>query len=171
MATVEASPLERVKADLAVYLEMIEQADAGKLDLKRELTQNLLPMIGGLVDAINVEVQDIADEVADQGEQIDQIEAGISEFLLPESAAKIAGFVELSRAVTDELEQLLPKADDLTKKKLRMLIKNQRQGAEIIKMLVTELVAPDDDDRDDPDETATDAPAPTDDTDDDQEEG
>lgn len=151
--------LAEVKADTKVVRDQLLKLVGEQLTpeaLKHELTENVLPLFEGLVDAVTEELTDIADEVADQGDALDTLIDASGDVLHPESAAKIVGLAEVGKALADELEKLLPKADDLQKKRLRQLVKSYRQGAEVVIAMVNEITLEDDDE----DDEAVEAPPP-----------
>lgn len=134
--------LDEVKADCRLVREQLMKLTGEALTIeaiKHELTENLLPLFEGFIDATVEELDEMSTDVADQGEALDALMDGTGDMLQPETGAKLIGFIELSKAVAAELTALLPKVDDLAKKRVRVLLKNFDQAVTLVTNVVTEI--------------------------------
>lgn len=135
--------LQELKADAKLLREgYAALKDSSTLDPKHELAENILPLFEGLCDAIQELNDELADEVADQGEALDELVDQTGDVLHPETSTKILGVIEIGKVIAHELEALLAKGDDVTKKRVRALIKTYRQGAEVINEIIAEITMP-----------------------------
>jgi hypothetical protein len=131
--------LAELRADAKLVRERLAaQAD---IDIKHELTENVLPLFEALVDAIH---GDVVEPLADLEETVDQIVDQSSDVLHPETAARIAGVIELGKSLAGELEALLSagKVDDVSKKRIKQLVRTYRQGAEVAGNIIAEITIP-----------------------------
>lgn len=145
--------LDRVAADAVLVRKRLAKLDPSKIDLKTELADNLYPILEGLVDAVKKRLADVEDEVADLGEQVDEMNDQVGEVLHPETAGQIVEVFTLGDLLASELEQLMPKLDDLTKKRVRQIVKSYRQGVVVISQVLAEITMPVNPDASPPQET------------------
>lgn len=122
-------------ADLskASTLEGVATLDQLKAWLRAELVDNVYPMFEGVVAAVQEDIEPALDELA---EAVDELMDQADEILHPPSAAKIIGVFELGKALAVELEALIARADDVTRKRVGDLIKLYRQSAEVASEMV-----------------------------------
>lgn len=133
--------LQEIKADARVLGERLQKMPIVDIDFRHELTENVLPLFEGLCNALEEEV---VVRVDDLEEAIDELMDQSTDVLHPETSAKIIGVVEFGKQLATELEQLIAKGklDDLTKKRVKDLVKTYRQGAQIVTDIVTEITIP-----------------------------
>lgn len=142
--------LAEVKADAVLAREqLLKMTDLDPIKLRTQLTENILPLFEGLVDAVAEELGAMGGDIDELDQVVEQLIDETGEIISPETGAKIVGLVEIGKVLADELEGLLAKVDDLSKKRVRQLIKSYRQGAQIVAELVTELVDTGSEDDDD----------------------
>lgn len=135
--------LAEFKADAKLARERILGLTNSEIDLKHELTENILPLFEAMCDAIDEDVvadldglSDAVDELIDQAEDV----------LHPETAAKLMGVLELGKLLAKELQAVLPRCDEVTRKRGKALIKGYLQGFEVMKAEITEITIPDEPD-------------------------
>lgn len=150
MATEQQQPgLAEAMADIQVVREQLVKGGGGdesKFEPWRaELLNNILPLIEGIASAAQKEVDELDDVIEDMGNAVDELIENKGEILLPETAAKIAGVLECGKLITDELEKLVPKLDDVAKRKCKELIKMYRQGVAMVVKDLQEITVPDED--------------------------
>jgi len=125
--------IAELKADAKIYLERIGTIEPAKLDLKTELKENIIPLFQSLFDYEEERDDEVALELADLAEAVDELIDQSDEILHPETSAKIVGVVELGKIVAAELDGLSNMiTDDMRRRKLRAMIASYRQGAEIV---------------------------------------
>lgn len=149
-----------LKADAKLLREGYQALkDSSTLDARYELAENILPLFEGLCDAVDEKLADVEEEIADQGEALDELIDQSSDVLHPETATKILGVFEIGKLLANELERAIAKGDDVTKKRVRELIKTYRQGAEVMSEVITEITMPIE--PDDPEEVGEPGEKPT----------
>lgn len=131
--------LAEVKADVQLAREQLLKLPLDKFNAKQELTENVLPLFESICTAIEEEFGELAEELADQGEAIDELIDQSGDVLHPDTTAKIIGVFEVGKALAAELEQALPKLDDLAKKRIRQIIKTYRQGVQVVSNELAEI--------------------------------
>ncbi len=128
--------LSELRADARLVRERISKLSASQLDVKAELIDNVLPLFEGLCDAIQ---EGVETEVAELANAVDEMMDLAEDVLHPETSAQIVAVIEVGKLLANELEQLLPKLDDVGKKRVRAQVHAYRQGAEIVGDLITEI--------------------------------
>src|SRR5262245_59224160 len=112
----EQPGLDEAIADIQVVREQLMKgggADESKFEPWRaELLNNILPLIEGIAAGARNEIDDLDGALEEVGAAVDEMIDNKGEILLPETAAKIGGVLECGKLLCDELEKLLPKADD-----------------------------------------------------------
>lgn len=111
-----------------------------EIDVKFELTENILPLFEAMCEA--AAEQDA--EIEGLGEAVDELIDQTEDVLHVETAAEIMKVLELGVLLATELEAVLPRVDDLKKKKIRALIKGYLVGKENVENIITEITVPDD---------------------------
>ena len=131
----ETDELSRVGADIVLVRKRIAKLD--KIDAKAELADNVLPLLEGLVAAVRSRMGDLAANVQNLADDIDEIES--SEVVHYETTAKIVEVIALGEVIDAELEQLAGKSDDVTKKRVAALVQTYRQGSVLIGQMLAEI--------------------------------
>jgi hypothetical protein len=146
--------LAEVKADIQLARDQI--AAASTIDeLKQQLTDNLFPLLEGFVDATNDGFGEIGGVLDSHEEEIKRIgDDGIEDVLFPETLGEILAVFDQGRQLATELENLMKKADELTKKRVNGLIKAYRKNALVTQEMLTEITIPLDPEDEEPDQKA-----------------
>lgn len=132
--------IAELKADAKIYLERLGTIEPDKLDLKTELRDNVIPLFQGLCQHVEQQEAEIALELADLADAVDELIDQSDEILHPETSAKIVGVVELGKIVAAELDSLTNMVtDDMRRRKLRAMIASYRQGAEIVIDMIQQM--------------------------------
>lgn len=142
----EAAPVSKhseSKNDIDSYLSSLV-ASTEPLDLRRELVDNLLPLLMSMIDgSAKVEaLEEMGEAVADLEDAVDQLIDGSEEILHPESAIKIAGMIEIGKILANELEGMLKRvkvSDQNHLRRMRDAIAAFRQGSEVVEDLLEEI--------------------------------
>lgn len=136
--------LAELRADAKLERERIAALPMDQFDAKRELTENILPLLEGLAEAI-AQDNEARDEVIESlAQDVDDLVDQSGDVLHPETTAKILGMFEAGKLLANELEKAINKFDDVTKKRIRFLIRSYRQGVEVVGSIVQEItMAPD----------------------------
>jgi hypothetical protein len=116
------------------------KADAKLLREQNPAHADIYAMFEGMIeaaeetDAVVEDLSDAVDELIDQNGDV----------LHPETAAKVIGLVELGKLLAKELDAALVKFkfDDLSKKRIRQMVKAYRAGAEIVGEIIAEVTLP-----------------------------
>lgn len=142
--------LSELRADAQLVIERLSKLPAASFDAKAELTDNILPLLIGITEAIQ---EGLEAEVADLADAVDELIDQTGDVLHPETAQKIVAVLEVGQMMSLELEALLKsgKVDDVKKKKIATMIHAYRQGAKIVGEIVVEITMldePDDPDQD-----------------------
>lgn len=133
--------LAETQADIKMARDQI--AAVTTLDeLKTQLLDNVLPLMDGIVDSTREEfarhgevLQSVVDEVDTMVDESDDI-------LQPETTGEILAVLELGKVLANELETLLKKADEITKKRVAPILKAYRQGAIVLGEKLAEITIP-----------------------------
>jgi len=133
--------LPEVRAELKLLRDQYA-ATEDAIDVKRELAENLLPLFDLLCAAIASDQDEIRDELGDIGAAVDDLIDDTGDVLTPETTTKIVGVLEVGKLLTKELVALLPKLDDVGKKRVAALVKTYRTGTEVVIALLTEITLP-----------------------------
>jgi hypothetical protein len=141
--------LAELKADAKLLREQYAQGE-GDMDMRRELADNVLPLLMQILDGVIANDAEVRDEVADLGEAVDDLIDDTGDVLHPETTTKIVGVIEIGKLLAGELAALVvakdangkPKLDDLTRKRVAELVKTYRQGAEVVSAMLVEITMP-----------------------------
>lgn len=120
---------------LKVNWNTMATADVVKV-IKTELAENIWPFLHELFGAID---EELAEPIADLGEAIDEMIEREESSIHADLAAMIIGVFEHGKLMANELEKLLPAADEVTRKRLGEMIHAYRQGATIVTERVVEV--------------------------------
>jgi hypothetical protein len=130
--------LAEVKADIKLARDQI--ANVSSLDeLKQQLLDNVLPLMEGMVEATNEGLAEQAGLLDSVMTEVEQLQDDNGDVLMPETLATILAVFDLGRQVATELEGLLKKADDVTKKRALGLIRAFRQQAIVVSEELAEI--------------------------------
>jgi len=142
--------LAELKADINIVRERLAGLSSSEIDVKQELTENILPLLSAMVD----EQETAEAELADLGDTIDELVEQSGDALHPETATKIMEVVGMGMILAKEIEVIFAKGrvDDLTKKRLKPVIKKFRTDATVVSQIIAEITIPDDPEEPDEDE-------------------
>lgn len=133
--------LDRVTADVVIARKRLAKLDASKLDVKSELLDNLYPLFEGFVEATKKRFDMLEEDLNYVGEKLEEIEES-GEQLHPETTQQIIEVFALGDLLATELEQIVPKLDDLAKKRVRQIVKSFRQGVVVVSQVLAEITIP-----------------------------
>ncbi len=133
--------LPELRADVKLLRDQYAQG-TDALDLRRELSENLLPLLTSILEGIAEEHGKLADEVVDLGEAVDDMMDDTGDVLHPETTTKIVGLIEAGKLLANELGALLPKLDDVAKRRVAQIVKTYKQGAEVVLAMLVEITMP-----------------------------
>lgn len=134
--------LPEVRAEIKILRDQYAAGGDDALDARRELAENVLPLLDLLAEAIAKDHDELRDEVGDLGEAVDDMIDDTGDVLTPETTTKIASVLEAGKMLCKELVALLPKADDVGKKRIAALVKAYRTGTEVVLGILTEITVP-----------------------------
>lgn len=143
--------LAELKADAKLLRERLTKLNPSQLDVKHELTENIVPLFEGLIEALQ---EGLEADVSDIGEAVDELIDQSGDVLHPETSQKVLAVLEVGQLLANELEAVMAKLDDMAKKRVKQTIKAYRQGVEVLTEIVTEITMPLDDEEDEEDEEA-----------------
>lgn len=140
--------ITELKADLKTYEQRL--ADLAKAPLSpeefqaaiwRELTDNLVPLLGAVTDVL---AQDALEPLEELGAAVDQLIDQSDDLLQPTTSAQIQAVFAMAVALVKDLEPLVQKADDLTRKRLTDGITGFRHAVNAVVQMVQEITLEDD---------------------------
>ena len=162
-------------ADIDVARDAITTATTLE-ELKQQLADNLFPVIKGIAEATANELVAFTEVIKTITDDIDDLREGEGELLYPETTQKINSVLDTGATIANELEAILAKTDQVTRKRCKALIESYRQGKNVVIDALVSITMPVD-----PEEVDDDASGPivlhaddlddNDDDDDDAEEG
>jgi len=157
--------LPDLKADIQLASESLGAVTTVD-ELKQWMTDNLLPSIGGIVDATAEEFSTRDEVIQTIADDIDELVEQSGDALQPETTGKLLSVYEVGSMIANELEILLKKADDVTKKRVKPMVAAYRQGVLVVGELLAEITIPTDGEDDGEDDG--DLEPPDDDVDDEE---
>lgn len=121
-------------------------------ELKQCLADNLFPVVKGVADATNEHFVEFADAVKTITEDIEDLREGEGELLYPETTQKLVTVLDTGAMIATELEALLAKQDNATRKRCKALIDSYRQGKNVIADVLAAITMPEEVEEADQDE-------------------
>lgn len=134
--------LQELKADITIVRDRLAAMSPSEIDIKQELTENILPLLAAMVDE-----QEAAEaEIGDLGDTLDELVEQSGDALHPETATRIMEVVAMGLVFAKEMEAIFAKGriDDLTKKRMKPVIKKFRTDAQVVAQIIAEITIPDD---------------------------
>lgn len=157
--------ISELKADLKNYEQRLAGLAQTPLSpeefqtaIWRELADNLVPLLGAVAEVLEGDVLEPLEEL---GGAVDQLIDQSDDLLQPTTAAQIRGVLAMAVALVKDLEPLLAKADDLTRKRLADGVTGFRHAAAAVDQLIQAITLEEDepaagdaadDDDDEPDD-------------------
>lgn len=141
--------LAEIRADIQLAREQIAAVETAE-DLKAQLLNNVLPLMEGLVDGTRDEFTRRDEVLQAVIDDVDHLMDESDDVLQAETTAEILGVFEIGKLLANELETLVKKADEITKKRVTSLIKSFRQASIVMGEKLAEITIPIE--VDDPDE-------------------
>lgn len=133
--------LPEVKADIQLAQQQLATATTIE-ELKQQLVDNIFPLLEGLVEATNdgFETRDLV--IKSVVEEIDQLVDQDGDVLQPDTTLKITSVIFKGNQLAAELDNLLKKADEVTKKRVAGLLKAYRRDSIVVQELLAEITIP-----------------------------
>lgn len=140
--------ISELKADLKTYEERL--AGLAKTPLTpeefqaavwRELSDNLVPLMGAVTDVL---AQDALEPLEELGAAVDQLIDQSDDLLQPTTSQQIQAVFAMAVALVKDLEPLIAKADDLTRKRLTDGVTGFRHAVNAVVQLVQEITLEED---------------------------
>lgn len=143
--------LAETKADIKMAREQIV-AVTSLDELKAQLLENVLPIMEGIIDGTGHQLAEHDEVIRSLADSVDALEDESDDMLQPETTAEILGVFETGKLLATELETLLKKADEITKKRVAPIIKAFRQGAIVVTEKLSEITIPLDEEPEEPED-------------------
>ncbi len=135
--------LQELQADARLVRERISKLTASQIDVKVELTDNILPLFEGMCEAIH---EGLEREVADLGDAVDELLEQTEDVLHPETSGKIMDVLRVGALLSGELEKAAPKLNEVDRKRAKALIQAFRHGLTAVAEIIAEITLVDDPD-------------------------
>jgi ABC-type transporter Mla subunit MlaD len=120
-------------------------ATESTVEARLELADNVIPLLEGIMEALDAKFAEHDEELDNLGEGLDELIDQSNDAIHPDTAEKIASVLEVGKMMADELEKNLKKLDDVTRKKVTQYITAYRSGADMLFQMLEEITIPDDD--------------------------
>lgn len=133
--------LAEIRADIQLAREQIAAVETAE-DLKAQLLNNVLPLMEGLVDGTRDEFTRRDEVLQAVIDDVDHLMDESDDVLQAETTAEILGVFEIGKLLANELETLVKKADEITKKRVTALIKSFRQASIVMGEKLAEITIP-----------------------------